>query len=517
VRPSAAEQRRAAEEMERVGREMARLAGQIAGHGLEREVREKLHREIEVQRRAALRQARETTRSLLGGELGATVERRDRVIGRLQPQVRARAVLDDVLAAARRDQGEIPFAIDAEGRLHAASDADAERLRGLPLGQQGAAPPATLANWVVVTKEDAASGLRFGIARPVRASLREIRRTAVLNFVYGVALAALCFLGIFPLSARITRNLEALTAGAEKLAQGDLETRVPIRSRDEFGRLAHTFNRMAEQLGLHRRQLVEEARRREEQEVERALLAAESQRKSDELERARAFQLSLLPREVPRHPGFALEVRTATAAEVGGDYYDFLPGGDGELTLAIGDATGHGAASGTMVAVVKGLFHARAGEASPAAFLSHANEVVRRLQLGRMAMAMTVVRLRGSRLRLAAAGMPPALVYRAASGEVEELVLHAPPLGALGEGAYGEVETDLGPGDAALLMTDGFPESLDETGEPLGYPRAQELFAASAAKPPAELLADLERAVDAWRGTRPLADDVTFVALRRSV
>ena len=44
------------------------------------------------------------------------------------------------------------------------------------------------------------------------------------------------------------------------------------------------------------------------------------------------------------------------ATEVGGDYYDFHLGEDGTLTVAIGDATGHGLKAGTMVAAVKGLF-----------------------------------------------------------------------------------------------------------------------------------------------------------------
>ena len=50
-----------------------------------------------------------------------------------------------------------------------------------------------------------------------------------------------------------------------------------------------------------------------------------------------------------------------TATEVGGDYYDFHLADDGALTVAVGDATGHGARAGTMVTVIKSLFTAEAG------------------------------------------------------------------------------------------------------------------------------------------------------------
>ena len=45
-----------------------------------------------------------------------------------------------------------------------------------------------------------------------------------------------------------------------------------------------------------------------------------------------------------------------TATEVGGDYYDFNVGLDGTLTVAIGDATGHGMQAGTIVSMAKALF-----------------------------------------------------------------------------------------------------------------------------------------------------------------
>lgn len=65
----------------------------------------------------------------------------------------------------------------------------------------------------------------------------------LLVFASGMAMA----LGYF-LSSAITDRVHLLKDAAEKLAEGDLKTRVPVLGRDEVAMLAHTFNQMAEQL-----------------------------------------------------------------------------------------------------------------------------------------------------------------------------------------------------------------------------------------------------------------------------
>lgn len=65
----------------------------------------------------------------------------------------------------------------------------------------------------------------------------------LLVFAGGMAMV----LGYF-LSSTITERIHQLKSAAEKLAQGDLKTRVPMNGRDEVASLARTFNQMAEQL-----------------------------------------------------------------------------------------------------------------------------------------------------------------------------------------------------------------------------------------------------------------------------
>ena len=65
----------------------------------------------------------------------------------------------------------------------------------------------------------------------------------LLVFAGGMAMA----LGYF-LSSTITERINQLKGAAEKLAEGDLKTRVPVLGRDEVASLARAFNQMADQL-----------------------------------------------------------------------------------------------------------------------------------------------------------------------------------------------------------------------------------------------------------------------------
>ena len=59
-----------------------------------------------------------------------------------------------------------------------------------------------------------------------------------------VACAGILALVLMLLTRRLTRPLRALTEGANRIGQGDLATRISVKSRDEFGRLAGVFNQM---------------------------------------------------------------------------------------------------------------------------------------------------------------------------------------------------------------------------------------------------------------------------------
>ena len=452
---------------------------------------------------------------ILGRKFQAPVRNNGELVGQLTARISPEQVVRRVLGGVTEDGTEVPFALDREGTVYTRNPqerAQLERMGIIARVKRGESLNG-IHGWIVTTSTDPQSGLKVGVARPVGDNLEELRRTAARNFALGLGLIAFALVGIVPLSNHLTRDVKVVTEGAERIAHGDLMTRLPVKTENELGQLAKAFNRMAEDLSRQQQRLVEQERARKEQELQQRLLAVEYDRKSFELEEARRFQLSMLPKEVPRHPRYQVAVYTRTATEVGGDYYDFHLAGD-VLSVTIGDATGHGAKAGTMVTVIKTLFAGYSGTASPAAFLGDAAEKIKRMELGRMAMALSVGRFDRRTLTLSSAGMPPVLVHRAGTSAVEEIALSATPLGTLGT-SYDERRVELAEGDTVLFLTDGFPELMNDGGQQLGYATAADAFAEAAkARNAGEAIDSLAAFAARWHGDAPPNDDVTFVIVR---
>ena len=255
-------------------------------------------------------------------------------------------------------------------------------------------------------------------------------------------------------------------------------------------------------------------RKLETEELERQLLEVENTRKTEELEEARELQMSMLPDAPPELPNLDVAFEMRPATEVGGDYYDFNLTDDGQLTIAIGDATGHGMNAGLVVSAVKSLFKTSALGAGNLATLERISQGIKSMNLKRLYMAMMLVTFNENRLTLAAAGMPPALIYRADENIVEEVLLEGMPLGGVIGSERQEVTFELQSGDTVLLMSDGLPEMMNPENQMLDYPKTQELFAEVADKSPKAIIKHLFRESTSWADGEPQADDVTFVVIK---
>jgi serine phosphatase RsbU (regulator of sigma subunit) len=157
--------------------------------------------------------------------------------------------------------------------------------------------------------------------------------------------------------------------------------------------------------------ILEQERQAKELEMQRRLLEAEDARKSKELEEARQLQLSMLPKCVTEIPGLDICFHMETATEVGGDYYDYSIAKEGTLTIAIGDATGHGMKAGIMVSIIKSLFITEASRSDIPSFFKKCSQSLKQMRLGNLYMAMMLVKIKGHELTASSAGMPPIYIY----------------------------------------------------------------------------------------------------------
>ncbi|MCH8169994.1 MAG: SpoIIE family protein phosphatase [Bacteroidetes bacterium] len=254
--------------------------------------------------------------------------------------------------------------------------------------------------------------------------------------------------------------------------------------------------------------------RLKEVELRAEIAEKENERKSKELEEARQLQLSMLPKELPNIPNLDIAVYMQTATEVGGDYYDFHVGMDGTLTVVIGDATGHGLNAGTIVTATKSLFNSYASNPDILFTFSEISRCIKGLKFKRLSMCLSLLKIEGNNLRMSAAGMPPALIYRNDKKEIEEIMLKGMPLGATDKFPYELSETTLGTGDTILLSSDGFPELFNDKKEMFGYDRVKTTFSEVADRSSEKIIEHLKNTASEWIDGKDPDDDVTFVVLK---
>ncbi len=277
---------------------------------------------------------------------------------------------------------------------------------------------------------------------------------------------------------------------------------------------AHTNTNLEAQL-VQVKELSKREVEHQRQQARLLIVEAENERRAKELEEARQLQLSMLPKSVPQLPNLEIAAYMKPATEVGGDYYDFDVAADGTLTVAVGDATGHGLKAGTVVTATKSLFNAFAGDTNIPQIFKQTSLALKKMNLRGLYMAMAMVKIKDCHMVMSAAGMPSTLIYRAATRQVEEVAIRAMPLGSISNFPYRQQELRLSIGDTVVLMSDGFPEMFNEAGEMLDYNKAKAVLEEEAANQSAqEIINRFVEVGERWAGARAQDDDVTFVVLK---
>lgn len=436
-----------------------------------------------------------------GRRVEIAVKKGGKVMGKANATLNLERTLQTVFTFARRDQGEIPFAIDRRGSLYTPEPQHKVTLQALnvsreaPLAANGRAR--RVGEWLMVARQDN-SGLTFGIARPMGASLREIRRASVRTLSLGLLVVGLALIGIVPISHRMTRHLTSLSDGVRQLASGDFRTRVPVRSRDEFGSLAAAFNQMAADLERHQTLVVEQERLRRE------------------LELSRLIQTEMLPRAGLRLGAAEIKGISIPAREVGGDFFNYFVLADGRLALLVGDVSGKGVSAALLMANVQATLRARLPLETALATLAAGldREIDETTPRGVfLTLFMGILDGNGRTLRYVNAGHNPQFVVRS-TGEIVALSSTGLPIALFPGHGYREASVDLDGGDLLFFYTDGLVEAENDAGEMFGAERLQSVLRTVATQGVAAVLHQVEATVRAFRGRTEPLDDATLMALR---
>ena len=199
-----------------------------------------------------------------------------------------------------------------------------------------------------------------------------------------------------------------------------------------------------------------------------SLARREEERLSGELEAARGMQSLLVPTNAPVTPGFAVESVYIPATEVGGDFFQVLPGEDGSLLIVVGDVSGKGLKAAMTVSTIIGALR-NEKERRPAKVLHNLNQVLCGQIAGFATCCVAFIATDGM-LTIANAGhLPP---YR--NGQALETA-GSLPLGIAAGGEYETVTHRLSAGDRLTFISDGVVEVQTTSGELFGFERTSKL------------------------------------------
>ncbi len=315
-------------------------------------------------------------------------------------------------------------------------------------------------------------------------------------------------------SSHLTPDEAERVAALRAEADSPAVIMAPLRTRGrELGSLTLAMGSSGRRFDDRTRSLVRQLARRASLAVDNARLFEDQRRIAGTL------QQSLLPRELPEIEGLETAARFSPGGdghEVGGDFYDVFEA-RGSWAVIVGDVCGKGAAAAALTSLCRHAARTLSRhDPPPSQLLTELNERIMlepEVDLRFSTAAYTrLTRSAGALIAtVSSAGHPLPLVVRA-SGRVEELGEPGTLLGLLPVVRVTDRSTELAPGDALVMFTDGVTEARRD-GILFGDERLRELVSGLAGRPAEEIAAAIEGAAIAFQGG-PLTDDLAVVVLR---
>ena len=321
--------------------------------------------------------------------------------------------------------------------------------------------------------------------------------------VLGLGIVLAAFQGL-----SMARPIRMLTVQANKIAGGDLQSRVKEDRRDELGVLARTFNYMSEAMVK--------------------LLASQAEKASleKEMDLARQVQQAMLPPQaLDQHGAMKIVGACNPASQCGGDWWMYRKLSNGRMLLVVGDATGHGIHSAMIAATARGAVEALAAVderlLTPEQVLRAIDQAIRMVGEHNVLMTAfaTVFDSQTGTLHYANAGQNfPYVIKRNDQRVLSDASIIAASGNPLGDRNIAvEIRRgslQLTPGDVFVCFTDGVVERANPAGKLFGDRRLRAALAGQPV-PDANALVNVRdsvlAAVERHAEGALAQDDITFV------
>lgn len=321
----------------------------------------------------------------------------------------------------------------------------------------------------------------------------QISVTYEIFFIMAILMVLMANL-IFSYSGNLKLLFNNETKILEQVSRGDLTTKVPIATHDEFGLIAGHTNDMIDGL-RHRFELV------------------------TSLKLAEEVQQNLLPNRSPYIEGLDISGTSIYCDQTGGDYYDYfqLPGD--KLGIVVADACGHGIGAAMLMISVRAFLTSEIQNYQhPAGLLQNINDYITRdcSKTGRFtSMFFLEIDSKKRALKWVRAGHEPAKLFRAFDQGFTNLGGPGLVLGIDDSYTFiGNSTAALESGDIVLIGTDGISETRNSGGEMFGQKRIERLIKEQSSESSAHILKTIVGEVTQFRGGLAQEDDITLVMLK---
>ena len=322
-------------------------------------------------------------------------------------------------------------------------------------------------------------------------------------FVLSIAIIA----GIF-FSKTQTAPIEKLFKATQNIAEGNFNSKVSIKSWDELGPLADSFNYMSKEIIRYTEEM-----------KKKALL-------EKELSIAKLVQDSFFPEEDMRLPSLEISSFHTPASTCGGDWWGYVKHKE-KTILIIADATGHGVPAAFMTATASCCAHTLQliGDESildsPSRILSFMNHAVSSVAEEIMMTCFVAIHdPTNTSLCYANASHNPPLLYT--PGDISPtrkdfyplLKAKGPRLGHKKDALYTEESITIQKNNTLVFYTDGITECMNKEGVQWGERRFLTSLAGHIHQDPSKMRDRLVRDIKDYGKGRSFADDITLVISR---
>ncbi|MBN2354530.1 SpoIIE family protein phosphatase, partial [candidate division KSB1 bacterium] len=240
-----------------------------------------------------------------------------------------------------------------------------------------------------------------------------------------------------------------------------------------------------------------------------------------ELEIARRIQVSSLPQTTPQIAGLDIAGTSIPAAEVGGDYFDYLNGNEGDLTVVVGDVSGKGISAALYMSKMQGILRSLHGfRLSPRDLFIRTNEILTKdLEKQYFITALGArIDMVTKHLIVTRAGHLPLFHYNAATSSVDYITPKGIGFGLdTSESFASELEekkVSFRRGDVFVFVTDGVTEAKNKNGDEFGEDNLTRIVKSAAREQAPAICRGVSEAVRLFSKNKSQSDDQTIVVVK---